>query len=77
MFFLQIKFHYVTRKLDESKTILDDNRKCSQPMELLTGKKFKLEVWEKCLKTMRHGEVASFTVETRVSGLVLLVNTLW
>jgi hypothetical protein len=31
-------------------------------MELILGKKFKLEVWETCLQTMAVGEVASFKV---------------
>jgi AH receptor-interacting protein len=32
-------------------------------MELILGKKFKLEVWETCLQTMMVGEVASFKVK--------------
>ena len=35
-------------------------------MELYLGKKFKLEVWETCIKSMRLNEVASFTVEPHV-----------
>ena len=31
------------------------------------GKKFKLEVWETCLKSMREKEVASFVVNRTVS----------
>ena len=34
-------------------------------MEIIVGKKFKLEVWEKCLKSMRLNEVAEFRA-TRV-----------
>jgi hypothetical protein len=31
-------------------------------MELVVGKKFKLEVWEKCLKTMWLNEISKFCV---------------
>ena len=37
----KLKFHFVTKKKDG--TILDDSRKWDKPMELLIGKKFKLE----------------------------------
>ncbi|XP_069135349.1 AH receptor-interacting protein-like [Argopecten irradians] len=57
-------FHYRTTKCDEEKTLLDDSRKHDKPMELIVGKKFKLEVWETCLVTMREKEVAEFTVST-------------
>ena len=35
-------------------------------MELIFGKKFKLEVWEKLLKTMKVKEVAEFTCDMKV-----------
>ena len=38
-------------------------------MELYLGKKFKLEVWETCIKSMRVDEVASFTIEPHVRRL--------
>ena len=63
----KLKFHFVTKKIDG--TILDDSRKWDKPMELLIGKKFKLEAWEMCLKTMRLQEVASFVVK-RVYGII-------
>ena len=62
----QVKFHYVVRQCDEERKIVDDSRKDQKPLELIIGKKFKLEVWEKCIKTMRQGEVASFTVVPQV-----------
>ena len=34
------------------------------------GRKFKLEVWEELVKTMRVGEVASFTVNKEVSNKI-------
>ena len=72
-FCLQILFHYQTRKCDDAKTVIDDSRKHvdSQPMQLVTGKKFKMEVWEACLSTMLKGEIASFTVDPMVSCVSL------
>lgn len=47
-------------------------------MELILGKKFKLAVWEKIVATMREGEVAEFTCETKVgvvsAALVIAVS---
>lgn len=44
--------------------VLDDSKALNEhkPMELIIGKKFKLEVWEKAIKTMWMGEVAKFSV---------------
>ena len=53
-------------KMNEEKTVLDDSRHIEKPMELIFGKKFKLEVWETLLKTMRVKEVAEFTCERKV-----------
>ena len=62
-------FHYKTTKCDEAETVLEDSRVLGKkkPMELLIGKQFKLEVWEKSLKTMRRNEVAEFTIDKSVS----------
>ena len=57
----RVKFHFVT-KLTGQNEVLDDSRTWDKPMELILGKKFKLEVWETCLQTMAVGEVASFQV---------------
>ncbi|XP_053698131.1 AH receptor-interacting protein [Sabethes cyaneus] len=54
----KICFHYQTTKLDG--TVLDDSRKLGKPMELVLGKKFKLEVWEVCVQRMALHEVARF-----------------
>ncbi|GAB6030072.1 hypothetical protein CHUAL_005752 [Chamberlinius hualienensis] len=59
----KVLFHFCTQKCDESGTIIDDTHKYNRPMELLLGKKFKLEVWEKCIATMNLKEIAEFTVE--------------
>ncbi|KAK3084968.1 hypothetical protein FSP39_022158 [Pinctada imbricata] len=50
---------------NEDKTVLDDSRNHTKPMELILGKKFKLEVWEECISTMRVGEISSFTCDTK------------
>ena len=59
----RVTFHVVAKRLDDEKTLLDDSRKWTKPMELIFGKKFKLESWEMSLETMRVGEVASFTTK--------------
>jgi len=59
----KVIFHFVAKRLDEDATLLDDSRKWSKPMEIILGKKFKLESWETSLSTMRIGEVASFTTK--------------
>lgn len=38
-----------------------------KPMELVLGKKFKLEVWEAILQKMAVDEVAVFTIDKSVS----------
>jgi hypothetical protein len=43
--------------VNEDHTLLDDSRGWAKPMELIFGKKFKLECWELALRTMRLGEV--------------------
>ena len=37
-------------------------------MELVLGKKFKLEVWETCVQTMALHEVASFKVKAHLAA---------
>uniref|UniRef100_T1J6F3 peptidylprolyl isomerase n=1 Tax=Strigamia maritima TaxID=126957 RepID=T1J6F3_STRMM len=58
----KVTFHFRTQKQDEAETILDDSRQLGKPMEIFIGKKFKMEAWEQCVKTMRIGEVARFSV---------------
>ena len=58
----KVIFHYKTvYEKDGREIVLDDSKKEKQPFELLIGKKFKLEIWETLIKTMRVHEVASFT----------------
>ena len=55
---------FQTRLCNNDKTLLDDSRKMGngKPLELIIGKKFKLEVWETMLQKMSLNEVAQFTV---------------
>jgi len=64
----QATFHFKTFKTDEEKTQIDCSRDLGQPFELLIGKKFKLEVWEELIKTMREREVARFTCHRSLVG---------
>lgn len=68
IFLLQVIFHFQTKLCDGGEqTIVDDSRKMGKPMELVLGKKFKLEVWETVVRAMAVGEVAKFTVDKSVS----------
>lgn len=40
-----------------------------KPLELVLGKKFKLEVWEVILQKMALNEVAEFTVDKSVKQI--------
>lgn len=63
----KVRFHYETRKCDESRTLIDDSRaKGQKPMELVLGKKFKLEVWETVVQQMALHEVARFRCDRSV-----------
>lgn len=59
----KVNFHFVSKRLDDERTLLDDSRKWIKPMEIIFGKKFKLESWEMSIETMRVGEVSSFTTK--------------
>ena len=59
-------FHYKTTKCNDDRTVIDDSHKYEKPMEIILGKKFKLEVWETCLKTMLPNEVSEFLVDKLV-----------
>lgn len=64
---LKVAFHFITKLVDDDGTIIDDSRKMGKPMELVLGKKFKLEVWETIIQLMSLNEVASFSVDKSVS----------
>ncbi|KAJ6638237.1 AH receptor-interacting protein [Pseudolycoriella hygida] len=57
----KVKFHFVTKKSNGK--VLDDSRKDGVPMELVLGKKFKLEVWEVIVQKMSLNEVSRFIVD--------------
>lgn len=60
-------FHFKTTKCDANKTLIDDSRTLGNPMELVLGKQFKLEVWEAIVQQMSLKEVATFACEKSVS----------
>ncbi|XP_034044301.1 AH receptor-interacting protein isoform X2 [Thalassophryne amazonica] len=71
----KVIFHYRTSLCDGM--VLDDSRTMggqSKPMELILGKKFKLAVWERLVITMRQGEIAEFTCDTKHTVLYPLVS---
>lgn len=47
--------------------MIDDSKQVGQPMHLIIGNMFKLEVWELLLTSMRVREVAEFWCDTIVS----------
>lgn len=59
----KVTFHVKTETVEESPKVIDDSKNWKSPVELLFGKKFKLEVWEACIRTMLPGEVASFSID--------------
>ncbi|XP_012256693.1 AH receptor-interacting protein [Athalia rosae] len=59
----KVRFHYRTTRCDDARTIIDDSRTTGEPMELVLGKKFKLEVWEVILQKMALNEVARFRID--------------
>lgn len=65
----RVKFHFQTRKVGNGNTIIDDSRKMKEPMQLVIGLKFKLEVWEVIIQKMCLHEVASFTMDKSVSSI--------
>ena len=67
--YFQMYFHYKTTKCDDDRTVIDDSHKYDKPMEIILGKKFKLEIWETCLKTMLPNEVSEYLVDKCVSDI--------
>jgi len=61
----KVKFHYTARIVSEEPgefKEIDNSHQFKQPVEILIGKKFKLEVWESIIQTMAIGEIAEFHV---------------
>lgn len=65
--FWQVTFHIKTETCEEEPKVIDESQLWKEPVELLLGKKFKLEVLEACIRTMAPGEVSSFTIDKTVS----------
>ncbi|CAL7947725.1 unnamed protein product [Xylocopa violacea] len=59
----KVVFHFKTTKCDPEKTVIDDSKVMGNPMELVLGKKFKLEIWEVIVQKMALNEVALFRVD--------------
>lgn len=59
----KVTFHLKTETCEETPVVIDNSHDWKNPVELILGKKFKLEVWEACIRTMLPGEVAAFTVD--------------
>ncbi|PNI37186.1 AIPL1 isoform 1 [Pan troglodytes] len=64
----RVIFHFRTMKCDEERTVIDDSRQVGQPMHIIIGNMFKLEVWEILLTSMRVHEVAEFWCDTIVDA---------
>ncbi|XP_043484597.1 aryl-hydrocarbon-interacting protein-like 1 [Leptopilina heterotoma] len=60
----KVVFHFKTTKCNNEKTVIDDSKKMGNAMELVLGKKFKLEVWEAIVQKMALNEVAAFRVHS-------------
>jgi len=61
----KVSFHFITRIVG-SNCVIDNSYKWPKHMEMVLGKKFKLEVWEIILKSMREGEISKFIVNKSV-----------
>lgn len=72
----KVWFHFrsFVSKDDDERQLLDDSRKQNDPFELLIGKKFKLDIWETLIKTMRVNEVAEFICEPQHVGSYPIVS---
>uniref|UniRef100_A0A1B6DV55 AIP/AIPL N-terminal FKBP-type PPIase domain-containing protein n=1 Tax=Clastoptera arizonana TaxID=38151 RepID=A0A1B6DV55_9HEMI len=59
----KVTFHFQTRLCDCDNTMIDNSYKMKNPMQLVLGKNFKLEVWETIVQKMAVKEVAKFVVD--------------
>lgn len=56
--------------------LLDDSRAMNmEPMELISGREFKLEIWETIVKTMKVGEIARFACPFEVQVYMNMYST--
>lgn len=70
----KVTFHIKTETCEEDPCLIDDSHQWKEPVELIIGKKFKLEVLEACIRTMLPGEVASFTIDKSLLAPYPLVS---
>lgn len=70
----KVVFHFKTTKCDVNKTVIDDSRIMGSPMELVLGKKFKLEVWEVVVQKMALNEVACFRIDKSLLHILLCLK---
>ena len=56
--------------------IIDDSSNWKKPVELIFGKKFKLEVWETLIKSMKEKETSMFLVHKKVCFYSYIFNYL-
>nr|XP_053637343.1 AH receptor-interacting protein-like [Cherax quadricarinatus] len=70
----KVIFHIRTETCEEEPHVIDDSHKWTKPVELLFGKKFKLEVLEACIRTMLPGEVSSFIIDKSLLAPYPLVS---
>nr|CAG4649505.1 EOG090X09NR [Scapholeberis mucronata] len=66
----KVRFHFTTQTFERDENgeivrgdIIDNSKNFSQPVEILIGKQFKLEVWENVVQSMAINEVAEFQVD--------------
>uniref|UniRef100_F7DI21 Aryl hydrocarbon receptor interacting protein like 1 n=1 Tax=Equus caballus TaxID=9796 RepID=F7DI21_HORSE len=70
----RVTFHFRTMKCDEERTVIDDSKQVGQPMHIIIGNMFKLEVWEILLTSMRVSEVAEFWCDTIHTGVYPILS---
>lgn len=59
----RLTYHYQIKRPCKCNVVIDDSRDDNPtPLDLIVGKKFKLEFFEACLKTMLLSEIASFKI---------------
>ncbi|KAG7254981.1 hypothetical protein CRUP_035128 [Coryphaenoides rupestris] len=59
-------FHFRTQLCDDDRTVIDDSKVVGNPMEIVIGNMFKMEIWETLLASMRIDEVAEFWCDITV-----------
>ncbi|KAK7077406.1 Aryl-hydrocarbon-interacting protein-like 1, partial [Halocaridina rubra] len=70
----KVTFHVKAETVGDDPKLIDDSKNWNKPVELLLGKKFKLEVWEACIRTMLPGETASFSIDKKLVSQYPIVS---